>query len=130
MLLETHETPHVTDGTYTKLPNIHQPIHIVKNVDKSGALWSILAILHPLKTNQDSTSRYKQHFDKFNIEGIDFSGGFINENMSELESINVSNLIVFELKVINGKPKNLPLYICESEHDNSIDQIWYKKNYV
>ena len=34
--------------------------------------WCILAHLHPVEYNKNRTSNYEKHFNKFNLEGLEF----------------------------------------------------------
>ena len=108
MELEKLKLKYFTNRTFSELLINNHATLITKTFDKFCAVWSILAVLFPSKTNQDSRTNYKQHFNKLNTEGIVFSEGWRTEYTPNLDSQNSLNLIVIELRASNGKTKLLP----------------------
>ena len=75
VILEIYKVNDIQASSYIELPpkykNSQSKINI-KNNDQYCFLWCILASLYPVEDNKNITSSYSKHFDKFNLEGLDF----------------------------------------------------------
>ena len=106
---------------------------------------SILAHLYPSFSNPQRVSNYKHHFDKLNIQGFDFSNGFIVSDVKKFEKLNNLSINIFELCFYQDlydevayetsgsiwKNKLIPLEISENKNgDYEIDLLIYKNHYA
>ena len=115
------------------MPIKNQAILNIKKNDMFRAIWSILANLYPITTNQNCTTRYKQYCNELDITCFDFSQGLRIEGTPKLETENSLNLNVFE---VNYKAKDdlgvtselLPFYISDSK-SKPIEILWYENHY-
>ena len=59
-------------------------------------MWSILAYLYPVEDNKNKTPNYSLHFDKLNLEGLEFPMK-VNKDIPKFENLNIGlRIIVFE----------------------------------
>ena len=75
VILEIYKVNDIQASSYIELPPKYknsQSIINIKNNDQYCFLWCILAYLYPVEDNKNITSSYSKHFDKFNLEGLDF----------------------------------------------------------
>ena len=75
VILEIYKVIDIQASSYIELPPKYknsQSIINIKNNDQYCFLWCILAYLYPVEDNKNITSSYSKHFDKFNLEGLDF----------------------------------------------------------
>ena len=131
MQLKLNKAKPLSSRTYADFV-INRPANL--DAEISGefcSMWSTLDRNVHTKTNRKSTARYKQHFDKMNKRGVDFTNGLTIEKIPKNKPKKDLYLKVCELKVNNGKPKLLVLYFSETETncDNPIDLIWHQNHY-
>ena len=98
-------------------------------------LWSILASFHPCGNDQPNrVSNYRQYFDKFNIEGFDFSNGYKCSDVHKFEKLNKLSINIFALNFYQYQSKwkhNLILIeINKNNSDRVVDLLIYKNLYV
>ena len=75
VILEIYKVNDIQASSYIELPPKYknsQSIINIKNNDQYCFLWCFLAYLYPVEDNKNITSSYSKHFDKFNLEGLDF----------------------------------------------------------
>ena len=75
VILEIYKVNDIQASSYIELPPKYknsQSIINIKNNDQFCFLWRILAYLFPVEDNKNITSSYSKHFDKFNLEGLEF----------------------------------------------------------
>ena len=75
VILEIYKVNDIQASSYIELPPKYknsQSIINIKNNDQFCFLWCILAYLFPVEDNKNITSSYSKHFDKFNLEGLEF----------------------------------------------------------
>ena len=75
VILEIYKVIDIQASSYIELPPKYknsQSMINIKNNDQLCFLWCILAYLFPVENNKNITSSYSKHFDKFNLEGLEF----------------------------------------------------------
>ena len=109
-------------------------LNIEKN-DKDCFLWSILADLHPCKSNDPNrVSTYKQYFNEINIQGFDFTIGFICSDVHKFEKLNNLSKNIVELNFYHDQNKwrlkLIPIEVIKNDSDRVIDLLIYKNHYA
>ena len=107
-----------------------QSIINIKNNDQYCFLWCILAYLYPVEDNKNMTSSYSKHFDKFNLEGLDFPMKVTDipkfENLNRLSTGGQQCCMnVFEL---TGNVLT-PIHINMNYDQPQIDFLLYQNHY-
>ena len=97
MTIYFYKTQELNAASYVKIPIRTNAILNIQNDDKYCFLWSISAHLYPSYSNPQRVTNYKHHFDKLNIQGFDFSNGFIVSNVKKFEKLNNLSINIFEL---------------------------------
>ena len=86
MKIRFYKTGELNASSYVKIPLRSSGLVSIKNNDKYCLLWSILAKFHPCENDHPKrVSNYRQYFEKFNIEGFDFTNGFKCSHVHEFE---------------------------------------------
>ena len=78
MTIYFYKTQELNASNYVKIPLRSNAILNIQNDDKYCFIWSILAYRFPSFSNPQRVSNYKQRFNELNIQGFDFSNGFID----------------------------------------------------
>ena len=97
--------------------------------------FSILASLHPCEIDHPNrVSNYKQYFNELNINGFNFTNGFICSDMIRFEKLNNLSIKIYELNFYQDgdkwKHNFTPIEISKNESDKVIDLLIYKKHYA
>ena len=135
MTIYFYKTQELNGSSYVKLPLRSNAILNIQNEDKFCFIWSILAHIFPVLDNPQRVSNYKKYFDKLNIQGFDFTNGFIVSDVKKFEKLNNLKINIFELSFYQEdkiwKHKLIPLEISENKSgDYEIDLLIYKNHYV
>ena len=75
VILEIYKVNDVQASSYIELaPKLkeNQSVINIKNKDQFCFLWNTLAYLYPVEVNKNKTPSYSIHFNKINLEGLDF----------------------------------------------------------
>ena len=59
--------------------------------------YSSLHVYPSFKSNPQRVINYKRHFDKLNLQGFDFSNGFIASDVKKFDKLNNLSINIFEL---------------------------------
>ena len=97
-ILEIYKVNDIQDSSWVELPEKYKntkSIIKIKNDDQYCFLWCILAHLCPVEDHKDRTSNYSMHFNKLNLEGLEFPMKV--KDIPNFENLNNSNINVFEL---------------------------------
>ena len=131
--LEIYKVNDIQASSYIELPPKYknsQSIINIKNNDQYCFLWCILAYLYPVEDNKNITSSYSKHFDKFNLEGLDFPMKVTD--IPKFESLNRLStggqqccINVFEL---TGNVLT-PIHINTNYDQPQIDLLLYQNHY-
>ena len=135
MIIYFCKTGEMNGSNYIKNRSRSNAILNIENVDKNCFLWSKLAYLHPCKSNHPNTvSNYKQHFNKLNIEGFDFTNGFKCNDVHKVEKTNNLSIRIFELNFHQDHNKwrheLIPIEVSKNDSDCVIDLLIYKNHYA
>ena len=99
VILEIYKVNDIQASSYIELPPKYknsQSIINIKNNDQFCFLWCTLAYLFPVENNKNITSSYSKHFDKYNLEGLEFPMKV--KDIPKFENLNIGLCInVFEL---------------------------------
>ena len=133
IILEIYKVNDIQASSYIELPPKYknsQSIINIKNNDQFCFLWCILAYLFPVEDNKNITSSYSKHFDKFNLEGLEFPMKVIDipkfENLNRLKTGGQQCCIkVFEL---TGNVLT-PIHINTNYDQPQIDLLLYQNHY-
>ena len=139
VILEIYKVNDIQARLWVELPPKYknsQSIINIKNNDQYCFLWCILANLYPVEDNKNITSSYSKHFDKFNLEGLDFPMKVKDipkvENLNRLSSGGQQCCIpkalcvnVFEL---TGNVLT-PIHINTNYDQPQIDLLLYQNHY-
>ena len=136
MTIYFYKTNEMNGSNYIKIPLRSNAILNIENNDKYCFLWSILASLYPCNNNHPNrVSNYKQYFNELNIQGFDFSRGFIKFiDVHKFNGINILSVNIFELVFYQDqnqwKHKLIPIEISKNDSDRVIDLAIYKSHYI
>ena len=134
MTIYFYETIEMNGSNYTKIPLRSNAILNVENNDKYCFLWSILAWLHPCNNHPNRVSNYRKYFNELNIQGFDFTNGFICSDVHKFNELNNLSVNIFELNFYQDqnqwKYKLIPIEISKNNSDRVIDLAVYKNHYV
>ena len=84
-------------SSYVRIPLRSSAILNIENEDKYCFIWSILANRHPCNKNHPNrVSIYRENFNDLNIQGSDFTNGFICTDVHKFEKINSLSIKIFE----------------------------------
>ena len=127
VILEIYKVNDIQASSYIELPpkykNSQSIINIKKN-DQFCFLWCILAYLFPVENNKNITSSYSKHFDKFNLEGLEFPMKV--KDIPKFENLNIGLCInVFEL---TGNVLT-PIHVNKNYLQPQIDLLLYQNHY-
>ena len=92
-----YKTQELNGTSYVKIPIRSNAILNIQNDDKYCFIWSILAHMFPCYRNGQRVSNYKYYFDELNIQGFDFTNGFIVSDVKKFEKLNNLSINIFEL---------------------------------
>ena len=114
-------------SSYIELPPKYknsQSIINIKNNDQFCFLWCILAYLFPVENNKNITSSYSKHFDKFNLEGLEFPMKV--KDIPKFENLNIGLCInIFKL---TGTVLT-PIHVNKNYLQPQIDLLLYQNHY-
>ena len=126
-ILEIYKVNDIQASSYIELPPKYknsQPIINIKNNDQFCFLWCGLAYLFPVENNKNITSSYSKHFDKFNLEGLEFPMKV--KDIPKFENLNIGLCInVFEL---TGTVLT-PIHVNKNYLQPQIDLLLYQNHY-
>ena len=126
VILEIYKVNDIQASSWVELPekykNIKSNINI-KNDDQYCFLWCILANLCPVEDHKNRTSSYSMHFNKFNLEGLEFAMKV--KDIPKFEILNNLNVNVFEL---TGTVLT-PIHINKNYLQPQIDQLLFENLY-
>ena len=133
VILEIYKVNDIQASSYIELPPKYknsQSIINIKNNDQFCFLRCILAYLFPVEDNKNITSSYSKHFDKFNLESLEFPMKVTDipkfENLNRLNTGGQQCCInVFEL---TGNVLT-PIHINTSYDQPRIDLLFYQNHY-
>ena len=127
VILEIYKVNDIQASSYIELPPKYknsQSIIKIKNNDQLCFLWCILAYLFPVENNKNITSSYSKHFDKFNLEGLEFPMKV--KDIPKFENLNIGLCInVFEL---TGNVLT-PIHVNKNYLQPQIDLLLYENHY-
>ena len=127
VILEIYKVNDIQASSYIELPPKYknsQSIINIKNNDQYCFLWCILAYLYPVENNKNITSSYSKHFDKFNLEGLEFPMKV--KDIPKFENLNIGLCInVFEL---TGNVLT-PIHVNKNYLQPQIDLLLYQNHY-
>ena len=126
VILEIYKVNDIQASSYIELPPKYknrQSIINIKNNDQFCFLWCILAYLFPVENNKNITSSYSKHFDKFNLEGLEFPMKV--KDIPKFENLNNLNINVFEL---TGNVLT-PIHVNKNYLQPQIDLLLYENHY-
>ena len=75
VILEIYKVNDIQASSWVELPEKYKnkkSIINIKNDDQFCFLWCILAHLCPVEDHKDRTSNFSMHFNKLNLEGLEF----------------------------------------------------------
>ena len=75
VILERYKVNDIQASSWVELPKKYKnnkSIINIQNDDQFCFLWCILAHLCPVEDNKSRTSNYSMHFNKLNLEGLEF----------------------------------------------------------
>ena len=132
-ILERYKVNDIQASSWVELPSKYknsQSIINIKNNDQFCFLWCILAYLFPVEDNKNITSSHSKHFDKFNLEGLEFPMKVTDipkfENLNRLSTGGQQCCInVFEL---TGNVLT-PIHIKTNYDQPQIDLLLYQNHY-
>ena len=135
MKVRFYKTSELNGSSYVKIPLGSNAISNIENDDNYCFIWSKLASLHPCSNdNPNRVSNYRQHFDEINIEGFDFSNGFMCSDVHKFERLNNLSINIFEFKFYQDKNKwkhsLIPIEISKNDSDKVIGLLVYKSRYA
>ena len=130
-----YKTQELNGTSYVNIPIRSNAILNIQNDDKYCFIWSILAHMFPCYRNGQRVSNYKYYFDELNIEGFDFTDGFIVSDVKKFEKLNNLSINIFELRFYQDlhdrenyrntggfwKHKLIPLEISNQSNEIEID---------
>ena len=96
-ILEIFKVNDIQASSWVELPEKYKnnkSIINIKNDDQFCFLWCILAHLCPVEDNKSRTSNYSMHFNKLNLEGLEFP--MKGKDIPKFEKLNNLNVNVFE----------------------------------
>ena len=122
-------------SSYVKFPSRSSTILNIENDDRNCLVWSNLAELLPCNISQPNrVSNYRIYFNDLNIDGFEFTNGFMCNDVPRFEKLNNLSLKIFELSLYQDQNKQrhklIPLEIFESKSDRVVDLLIYKNHYV
>ena len=126
VLLEIYKVNDIQASSWVELPEKYKnnkSIIIVKNDDQLCFLWCILAHLCPVEDKKSITSNYSMHFNKLNLEGLEFPMKV--EDIPKFENLNNLNVIVFELT----RTVLTPIHINKNYLQPQIDLLLFENHY-
>ena len=127
VILEIYKVNDIQASSFIELPPKYknsQSIINIKNNDQYCFLWCILAYLYPVEDNKNITSSYSKHFDKFNLEGLEFPMKV--KDIPKFENLNIGLCInVFEL---TGTVLT-PIHVNKNYLQPQIDLLLYQNHY-
>ena len=135
MIVCFYKTDEINGQSSVKRPLRSNAILNVEKIDKNCFLWSKLAYLPPCKRNHPNKfSTYKQYFNELNIQGFNFTNGFICSDVHEFDKINNLSFNIVELSFSQDrkrwKHKLIPFEFSKKETDRVIDLLLYKNHYA
>ena len=100
------KTGEIDGPSYVKNPLRSNALTNFKNIGKYCFIWSMLASLHPCDNDHPNrVSKYKQHFNELNINGVDFTNGFKCSKVHKFEKLRNLSIHLFELNFYQDKGK-------------------------
>ena len=126
MTIYFYETIELNGSNYVKIPLRSSAILNVENNDKYCFLWSIMAYLRPCNNNHPNrVSNYKPYFNELNIQGFDFTNGFVCSDVHKFNELNDLSVNIFELNFYQDqnqwKHKLIPIEVSKINSDRIID---------
>ena len=133
VILEIYKVNDIQASSWVGLPPKYKNSQSILNIKKNDqycCLWCILAYLYPVEDNKNITSGNLKHFDKFNLEGLDFPMKITDipkfENLNRLSTGGQQCCInVFEL---TGNVLT-PIHINTNYDQPQIDLLLYQSHY-
>ena len=98
VILEIYKVNDIQASSCVELPEKYmnnKSLMNIKNDDQFCFLWCILAHFCPVEENKSRTSNYSMHFNKLNLEGLEFPMRV--KDILKFEKLNNLNVNVFEL---------------------------------
>ena len=127
-------------SSYVKIPLRSSAILNIEANDNFSFIWSILAYLHPIADSKNGhatrNSNYRQYFNEININGSDFSTGFICNDVHRFKKVNNLSVNVFESNFyqdqIKWKHKLIPIEVILKKNisDRVVELIIFKIRYA
>ena len=126
VILEIYKVNDIQTSSWVELPekdkNINSNIN-TENDDQFCFLWCILSHLCPVEDNKSRTSNYSIHFNKLNLEGLEFPMKV--KDFPKFEKLNNLNVNVFELT----KTVLTPIHINMKYDQPQIDLLLFENHY-
>ena len=98
VIMEVYKVNDIQASSWVELPEKYKnnrSIINIKNDDQFCFLWCILAYLYPVEDNKSRTTNFSMHFNKLNLEGLEFPMKV--KDIPKFENLNNLNVNVFEL---------------------------------
>ena len=127
VILEIYKVNDIQASSYIELPPKYknsQSIINIKNIDQYCFLWCILAYLYPVEDNKIITSSYSKHFDKFNLEGLDFPMKV--KDIPKFENLNIG--LCINVFVLTGTVLT-PIHVNKNYLQPQTDLLLYQNHY-
>ena len=126
VILEKYKVNDKQASSWVELPEKYknnESIINIKNDDHFCFLWCILAHLCPVENHKDRTSNYSMHFNKLNLEGLDFPMEV--KDLPKFGKLNNINVNVFELT----KTVLTPIHINKNYLQPQRDLLPFENHY-
>ena len=129
------KTGEMNGSNYVKTPLRSNAILNNEKNDKYCNIGSILNSLHPcINIHPNRTSNYKHYFNELNIQGFEFSYGFMCKDVHRFKSVNnLSNNICeanFHQDQNKWRHKLIFIETSKNNSDRVIDLAIYKNHYI
>ena len=139
VILEIYRVNDIQASSYIELPPKYknsQSIINIKNNDQFCFLWCILAYLFPVENNKNITSSFSKHFDKFNLEGLEFPMKVTDipkfENLNRLntggQQCCIPKVLCINVFELTGNVLT-PIHINTNYDQPQIDLLLYQNHY-
>ena len=93
-----YKTTEMNGSNHVKFPLRISTVLDIETNDKNCFVWSTLVSLQPCHNNHHNrVSIYREYFVELDIQGFDFTHGFVRSRVHKLEKLNNLSLYIFEL---------------------------------
>ena len=126
VILEVYKVNDIQASSWVELPEKYKNIKSIlniKNDDQFCFLWCILAHLCSVEDNKSRTSNNSMHFNKLNLEGLEFPMKV--KDIPKFEKLNNLNVNVFELT----RTVLTPIQINKNYLQPQIDLLLFENHY-